>query len=1053
MNIRHILLLGVALAIWPGTEARAEFWTALDTEPKANVVIAVDASTTMGIEPNACGGNHRCHVNPFDNRTRLSVAKADLLATIPSFQDYFAFGGFRYQGCGRARTMAHVMPDNRDLVTSFNNTRTMIQNSGHCWGSERRYPNGNLPSQGCITPTVNCSGDQALLAQILTGGVPGINVASPTVFNTDVTCDIASSPLPFINLRSLALNRLGSSSFNFPSWGTTPDAATVQADLCGPLQTELSQIRTDIQTCTSTPANIWDMSFLGGSWCDSNTIANTICSPGSSFYNTCICDPGLPGCSTAPIPRSDCNIMLTWKARQQIAICETYSPAQFGDWYLNHPSQSDNIARGPGSNFCRENVALFLTDGAFGATAGVIAESFAAQRFYQSADRLSNMFVFHISNAFVGAANQMMYEVSGHREPVAFRAQNRARMQESFSKVLSRIYKGVYTGASLSLDQLGQRAFFHSFSVPGFDTTGSVGVTDDYLGFPSRISVHEVSDTGVINPAPMYESDEASVVSAGTNGCGPVRVPTGLMSDTAHTDLIGPGRTFRNGVARVANIAANRSDRDGDNSADNHPAITYGYSFGLGQSTPLIVDAPKDVPTGGGTPGAAATHLANTRGRPRVVYYQTNGYVLGLHGGVYDPTPGVFGNRAYAYRYDDSGAFAGSEVFRYRPSWLTASNVRYTYQFNDVVQQPLMTGELIARELYINNQYRTVLLINQGKEGRGYSAIDITDPCGAPSFVSEWTLPAGSYASGEPNAYQFPMTVAPLKRPVLVASSGLDATNSAIYVYEIETGNLIAQRPLPAAAGESYPTSPVCVDASGEGVITHCYALRTDGYLARVAVQPGGLQPATNVTPVDATNTVVTVGGGRRFYTPPVAFFDADGQVSLVFGSGDYQNLTQASGTNYVFKVRDPNTRRVGVPNGPSTTAQVCLPSGTNTNGIFPLGPGERMISKPIVEGGLVAWTTYVSRTNGCVSGDGYLYVMDFQTCADLVSGGPRPVGIPIGPGLPTAPTLHQQSQRLLLNTSAGPTAAQVAPIAANTRGGGRPVAKRLYWRLEMNSQ
>ncbi len=1060
MRIRHIVLVAAGLAFWPGAEARAEFWTALDTEPKPNVVIAVDSSVTMGIEPNACGGNHRCHANPFNTRTRLSVAKRDLLATIPSFQDYFAFGGFRYRGCGSARVQSRIIPNNQDLEGSFNATYNMIQNTGHCNSSERRFPGGQSPSSGCITPTANCSGDQAILTQMANNGVPGVNVTPPANYSAPVACDIPGAPALNITVESLVAGRLGTAGFNWPSFGGTPDRLTVQADLCTPLEAELLRIRSDIQTCTSTPTDAWDMSFLGGNWCDATTIANTLCQPGSLFYGTCVCDAGIPGCNAGVIPRSDCNVMLTWKARQQVAVCETYSPNSFGDFYMNHWTQADNIARGGGPAFCRENVSLFLTDGAYGNRAGVVAEAFNAQPFYRSADALSNMFVFHISNSFRRHANQMMYEVSGHREPVAFRAQNRPRMQESFSKVLSRIYKGVYSGASLTLDPIERRAVIHSFTVPGFDSTGTVGVTDTYLGFPSRLSVHAVRPDGVVEPIPLYETDEQSRVSAGTNGCGPIQVPASLTTDMAypgvrHSDLLGPGREFRNRVPRTVNITGSRTDRDGDGNPDTHVPLTYGYSFGLGQSTPLIVDAPQDVPTGGGTPADAYNHLQTTRNRPRVIYYQSNGYVIGVHGGDYDATPGFFGDRAYAFQYDDSRNYAGSEVFRYRPDgWFTATDTRFNYEFNDVVQQPLMTGELIAREIYVDGAYRTVLLGNQGKEGRGYFAIDITNPCTNPGMVSEWLLPAGSYASGEPNLYEFPINNAPFRRPVLVATSGLEATNNAIYAYDIANGALVSSQPLPARADHSYPTAPVCVDASGEGVVTHCYALRSDGFLARVEVTLTGLQPAVDVTPRDASNNVVTQAPGRTFYTQPVVFFDNDGAVALVFGSGDYQNLTQVSGTNYVYKVRDENTRRVGVPAGPTGVAQVCAPDGVgNTHGIFRLGAGERLISKPIVEGGLVAWTTYVSRTTGCTSGDGYAYIMNYETCSDAVTNGPRPVAIPIGPGLPTAPTLHQQGQRLLVNTSAGPTAAQVANLGVNTVGNGRPLLKRLYWRLEMNSQ
>ena len=1062
MKIRHTLLAVLGLVAWPATEAQAEFWTALDTVPKANAIIALDASVTMGIDMGACGGGggHVCHrFDPLHPNTRLNRVKDDLLATLPSFQDYFAFGGFRYRGCGRARARGHVYPNNENLVESYDLTREMIENTLHCGFAERVYPDGSPPTAGCLTPA--CAREDEVLRDIAFRGIDGLNVTPPANYSGYVTCDVAGAPRPFINLQAMLLTQLGAGGFQWPSWGSTPDVAGVQADLCNPLQTELESIRDEIQACTTSPDSVWDMSFLSGTWCDASQITATVCTSGEPLEDTCVCQPNRASCRTGPPAISDCGNIYTWKARQQHAVCETYSPNRYGAFFQTHHTQQDNIVRGTGPQFCRENVALIMTDGAFGSTPGVVLEAYHAQPFYESRDRLSNMFVFHISTAFTDAADAMMNEVSAGLHPNAFSATDPVQMREAFAKVWNRIHEGVYTGASLTFDELGRRAYFHSFTVPGYDP-GSPA-SHDYLGMPTRISVHRVREDGFIEDAPLYESDERARVQASPGGCGPVNVPPSLMSDiaippsTRHVDLIGPGGTFSNDVNRTVVLPAGSVDRNGDGAPDSHPPLMYGRSFGFAHSAPLIVDAPKDVPVGEGSSAAAVLGFMNaTRTRPRVIYYQANGYVLGIHGGNYRPfgSPQTFGNRSYIYDYNDAVGYAGSEVFRYRPSWLTEPGVRYTYEFNNVVQQRLMTGQLVARELYFEPDYRTILLGNQGKEGRGYFAVDITNPCTPPSLVSEWTLPAGSYASGEPNVHRFPMPAAPLRRNVLIASSGLEADNNEIYAYDIQTGGLIARTALPARNGHSYPTAPVCVDATGEGVVTHCYVLRSDGLLVRVAVVPGRFEPYVNVTP-QSGGSDVTRAPGRVFFTRPVAFFDVDGAVSLVFGSGNFKDLTQPSSANFVYKVRDENTRRPGVPNGPATVAQVCQPDGVgNTEGVFPLGPGERLISSPIVENGLVAWTTYVSRTTGCVSGDGYYYAMNFQTCADAQTGGARALRRGIGPGLPTAPTLHAQSERLLVNTSAGPAAGQVVRTTPqNTLGGGRPAAKRVFWRLESYSQ
>ena len=879
MNIRYIALLGATLAIWPRAEARAEFWSALNTEPTPNVIIGLDTSVTMGIEPNACDyprghPQRRCH-GTNDSRTRLNVAKADLLATLPSFQDYFAFGGFLYAGCGEATVLDRRYPDNTDLTASYVATDSMLSGAAHCNHRESRYPGGFLPALACITPSVNCQDDDAVLQDLLLNGIPGLTITTPNIFTygDNHTCD--NGPPGFFNLQSRMNAAFVGGSFSWPSWGGHPDLLGVENDLCAPLRTELETIRGEMRACLANPDAVWDMSFLDSDFCDADTIATNICTQ-PPLQGTCICDSEQSGCIDGFVPNSDCGNLMTFPTRQQVAICETVrltptpptTPAGFGHFYRFDPSQTDNVANGSGPpDYCRENVALFVTDGAFGGSGGAAAEASDAHSlgFYTSADGSfrSNMFVFRISTAFQDAANRMMERVSNGQETLAFEATDRGTMQESFSKVLSRIYRGVYTAAPITLDGLGRRAVIHSFTVPGYDLLGT-GVTDRYLGMPSRISVYEVYENGLIASRPLYESDWQDRVTASAPGCGLTLEPPTLMGDMVgpslpgvrHSDLIGPGsrggggpaRRFRNGVRRRAVIAQNVSDRTGDMARNEHPPLQYGRSFGMAQSTPLIVDAPKDVPVGGGDALSANAHLRAVRGRPRIIYYQANGYVIGIHGGEYTVNAGTFGNQGYSYEYDDGVSHAGAEVYRFRPEWLNETHTRYNYGFNDVVQQPLMTGEIIARELYLDPDYRTVLLLNQGKEGRGYAALDVTDPC-APQVISQWVLPERSYASSTPNAYQFPMVAAPTNRPVLLATSGLDSLDNRLYAFDIRTGTEVARVDLVGRPGYSYPNAPTCVDATGEGVITHCYLLRSDGYLARVRVRPGGFDTPVDVTP------------------------------------------------------------------------------------------------------------------------------------------------------------------------------------------------------------
>ena len=912
-----------------GAPAMAGFWTPLDTVPRPNFIVGLDTSVTMGIRSDCSS----CH-GPSNPNTRLNEAKTDILNTLPMFRNYFVFGGFQYSGCSYAKINTRVLPRPDNPPLSYAGVTNMVSSAGHCGSRENTYPGGGGASAGCITPTAGCAGDPPVLSALMSGALPGLSVPAPAIPDPTVNlaCDTASPPQPTYNLAASMLGKLGAGNFGWPRWDAASlNGTQVLNELCTPLSNVLNQINAELNACFVDPTTVWDLSFLGGGfggWCTPGTIAGNACTAVSVLNGTCVCDDTIAGCVSAAMPSSECGTLLTWKARQQVAVCEMYSTAsagRLGSYYL---SQADNIANGE----CRENVGLFLTDGYEGHKAGVGAEAINALNFYRSADGLANLFVFRISNVFGSDANTMMNYVTGGQIGAAYLATDPATMQESFAKVLSRIYKGVYTGANMATDQYQTRAVFHSFTVPGYNPPPAP-VTDSYLGFPSRISVHEIMPDGSINASPRFESDWTSRVTANP-GCGPFTV--------GGTDVtrLGPNGSFRNGVARGVTLGAGTTDRDGDGVADGHPGLTYGRSYGFAAGGALVVDAPRAA-----NPGTDAGEVSDyinfvtnlqIQQRPRVIYYTDGGYLLGIHGGTYQPGTFNYGTQKMNFEYDDSGAPAGAEVLRYRPGWLNNPTVNYTYAVNDLLQQPLMTGELLAREARVRvsgtDMYRTVLLGNQGKEGPGYFAVD--------------------------------------------------------------------------------------------------------------------------VTPIDAGGNFPSMAGGRKYFTSPVAYFGTDGEVNLVFGSGDYQNLTSAPASNALFRVRDATTRQAGVPPGNTRLDQVCWPDGGGaTSGMILLGAGERVLSKPIVASGVVAWTTYVSTTDGCVAGNGMLYAMDFETCQDVLNpGNPRPSGTNVGAGIPTSPVLHRQSESLLVQSSAGPTGGQVGTQAATTRTAGKLGVKRLYWRLDVDN-
>lgn len=562
------LLLGVPMATAP---ARAELWSALDTVPRPNAVIGYDTSVTMRIDEN-CNSCHRDGLPEEDER--VWIAREQLLDALPLFEDYFVFGGFQYEGCGAAGIARRALPNVADPDASYQATYDLLRDARGCNRSETRFPGGSRIS--CITPTPMCSGDPPVAEAILRGGLTGLNLP-PLPTNTSTVCGNPARVSATFDLEGFLLSQ--AAGMTWPRWDDDHITGRhVQDDLCSPLYTVLAAARTALNRCLVDPAAYWDLSGITGvtgTWCTPGLIANHACTT-SPLVGTCVCDGDDDDChDTAGLPRSACGLPLTWKARQQVAVCETYNPTTFGSAFV---AQADNRVNVGG---CRENVAMFFTDGYQGHRPGVYYEAQVAQNTYGSADGEPNMFVFHVSSSFGGAANQMMRYVSNDQIPVAFSATDGRRMRSSFSQVLARVYRGDYAGSSPALSYSGDRVALSSFVVPGH-TAGSV--SDTYIGWPMRVALHAIDDAGNIDPDPLFQTDWSTKVGRASS-CGYHEIG-GV--DTIH---LGPGGRFDNQVSRDVTVPmGSLGDRDGDGTPEPDRALTWGRFFGFGAGKPVIVN-------------------------------------------------------------------------------------------------------------------------------------------------------------------------------------------------------------------------------------------------------------------------------------------------------------------------------------------------------------------------------------------------------------------------------------------------------------------------------
>lgn len=1058
MSKRICQVLAAAIAALVGTgEARAQLWDPLDTHPTPNMIVGVDTSVTMRIRSDCSD----CHKQPYHPRQRMAEATADLSAVLPLFQERFAYGGYVYSGSGSAKirrdsgrfgdSLRPRIPNPSDLGGSYQSLETMIRNLDTEGRSERRLPGGDEVS--CVTPTPQCSGDGAIVNRVINGQLaPGLQL--PAVSATSTTCNVPTPVAAQMDVRS-ELRRM-IVGFDWPRY--TPGALTaaeIERDFCEALEQAGNQLSATLAQCVQRPTALFDM---GQFVCNSNRLVNDLCAPSSPFNGTCVCDATLPGCGGGARV-SACGNPFDFKVRQQVALCAAYDEDPgtgiFGPFFRG---QRDNIINAGG---CRENALLLFTDGYRGSSNGVALEAPGVRQTYRSTDGSSNAYVFRVANPFRGEADALARAVNPALTE-AYDATDRTTMLNSFAMITNRILQGTYSSANLAFDRFSTRVAVHAFAVPG-------PPYERYLGRPSRVAWHRLDDDGNIDPTPIFETDWSSKAAPGPT----LRRPDGTV---AGDDLFGPGGTWRNGEARSVSFGRNDLDRDGDGTNDTTvESVVWGGQLGGGRSQPVVVEGPREVPSGADA-ATYATFVESpaARGRPRVVYNLSNGFLHAIHAGEYrsgiaDPAAARVGRLGIqrSFYYDDTVRDAGRELFRYRPSFADVPNLA----LNDVVQQDAIgTGQVVVREVHMTrtpaqrvprrgslqqgnpNDFATVLVFTQGQGGRGVAALDVTNPVPGraggrdPRVLWEYQLPrAQDRATNAPSVYQFPGNG---PNPVVVLTGGAGGSNY-IYAISIRAGaggrpEFVNEQALPG--GVDYRVAPVCLDTSGAGVVTHCYVLGGNGTLVRVPLTLSGNAVGQFGTPEDITPPGV-IGGGRQFWTRPAVYFGTDNSVNLVFGSGDIERIAEGDGAqNRVFKVVDRSPVRAGGA-ARGTIVGACQPSGGQTNGEFVLDPGEMMISPPVVGKGVVAWTTYTPGNTGCVAGNGRLYAIDFETCADAIGAGARPAPRDIGEGLPTSPSLVRSQESIITHSSAAPTAAGAQAVAVRTRGGRRAPIKRVYWR------
>jgi type IV pilus assembly protein PilY1 len=312
-----------------------------------------------------------------------------------------------------------------------------------------------------------------------------------------------------------------------------------------------------------------------------------------------------------------------------------------------------------------------------------------------------------------------------------------------------------------------------------------------------------------------------------------------------------------------------------------------------------------------------------------------------------------------------------------------------------------------------SGQWRTILVGGLNKGGKGFYALDITDPSAMSSesgvagkVLWEFTDPSlMGYSFGKP-------LITKLRGwgwVVILTSGYNNATGQGVlFVLNAKTGALIADGP--------FGNGKIFTEATGEGPGNPSGLARITGYTLDygdyTTEQVYGGDLFGNMWRFDLSakgawsskgTLFAKTEAGQPITTAPQIEVDLKSRVDrwVFFGTGKYldptDNGTTITQTMYAIKDGSKATpTSTGLPFGKSSLVAI---TGVGTGAAIPankqgwyvdLSAGERVTIDPLANEQIIAWVTSIPTTNACSPGgaSGRLYAREYSTGLSRVDDG-----------------------------------------------------------------
>ncbi|MDQ0611436.1 type IV pilus assembly protein PilY1 [Variovorax sp. W1I1] len=660
-----------------------------------------------------------------------------------------------------------------------------------------------------------------------------------------------------------------------------------------------------------------------------------------------------------------------------------------------------------------------------------------------------------------------------------FNANDPAKLQTALASILSNIVNRTGAAASVAVsnpnvspgDNTAFASTFNSGTWYGDLEAFAIDVNTGLLGSTALWSAQARLDAKAFGTRNIASFDGSAGVPFTAAGLGATKVAR------LNSPINPPGTTDNADV-----ISYLRGDRtkEGTDKASTKPYRTRTHVLGdIVNAEPAYVSAPRSSYTDRGY----ATFKAGAANRTKVVYQAAND-------GMLHAFDAATGNELWAYL---PGNLLDMDLSATATS--TSSLVGLTQQSPDFRHRFYVDGTSIATDVDLSNtqanqptppapSWATVLVGSLGKGGRGYYALNVTDPTAASDAAVAskvmWEFPNANTPAAVRNnigySYGTPLNVKTKAAGwvTLVTSgynNGSDTSGDGmghLYVLNTATGALIsdistgvgsAATPSGLAKISAFLVSPGTDDTAdyvyGGDLLGNVWRfdLSTDSTtdwnvkrLATLVDTSGTAQPVTGSPELGVVNTkrMVFVGTGRYLGSTDVPGTDANANASQAqsfYGLLDDKSANPTITPLRTQLVRQTATRAGDNINVTSNPLDITVKKGwvldfQNT----PLA-GERSYTSPVLFQGVLAFTTNRPSADECTpGGSSNLYFLNYKNggsipnlssrfIGDVLASRVQPVGLPDG------------SVKILVRTSDGKNKVFSVAVPSST------TPTRIMWR------